>query len=95
MMKRMIAVLAVLIVLTVSVISANAAAARSLTDRYRYTYKADVSNSTSAADTSIENSDGINTNAATAWIVAVSSVMACAVTAGVIVLAKKNIGKQK
>ena len=99
MMKKWIAAFAVLIVLTVSVVGTHAAAERSLTDGSRYAYTADIGDngaerSDAAADDSIENSDGINTNAATVWIIAISAAMACAVTAGVIVLARKNIGKK-
>lgn len=47
-----------------------------------------------AADGSIANSDGINTNAATAWISIICVLTASAIVAVVIMLAKKNKGSK-
>lgn len=75
-MKRIITILFVLLLLALTVLPFAAGAAG-------------VSSVPVSSDGDVA-ADGINTNVVTAWIIAVSAVVACSVIVVTIILAKKN-----
>lgn len=98
-MKKVIsAALVLLILLTIAAslcVSAAVTRDNAQGDGDGYSYKlADVASSAVSEsvteDTGIANQDGINTNAATTWIIIVSAVAMIAIITMVVILSKRN-----